>query len=61
MAKFMYLYNGPATDMADMTEEQSRGVLKKWELWMGKVGNALLDAGAPTAKGRKDSPMDIRF
>ena len=51
MAKFMYLYNGPATDMANMTEEQSRGFLKKWDLWMCKDGNALVDAGAPTAKG----------
>ena len=26
MAKFMYLYNGPATDMANMSEEQSKAV-----------------------------------
>jgi hypothetical protein len=25
--------------------------LEKWKVWMGKVGNALVDAGAPTAKG----------
>ena len=49
--KVQYLYNGPATDMADMTEEQSRAVVDKWEQWMGKVGNALVGAGAPTAKG----------
>lgn len=47
MSRFMMVYKGEATDMADMTEEQSNAVMAKWGVWMEKVGKALVDIGAP--------------
>jgi hypothetical protein len=51
MARFMLLYNGPATDMSDMSEAQSNEVMAKWGAWMEKAGGALVDIGAPMAIG----------
>lgn len=51
MPKFMYLYNGPATDMSEMTEEQGKAVMEKWGVWTGKVGSALTDVGTPLGNG----------
>lgn len=47
MPKFMMVYKGEATDMADMTEEQSQEVMAKWGAWMERVGPALSDIGSP--------------
>jgi hypothetical protein len=44
MSKFMYLYKGPASEMS---EEQGAA----WGAWMGQVGAALVDMGAPFAGG----------
>ena len=30
MSKFMMIYKGEATDMADMTEEEGAAVMAKW-------------------------------
>lgn len=51
MAKFILLYNGPATPMEQMTPEQGQAVMEKWQAWMGRVGDALIDVGAPMANG----------
>jgi hypothetical protein len=51
MAKYIYIYKGPATDMSDMTEEQSKAVLDAWNLWIHKLGDALIDTGNPLANG----------
>ena len=47
MAKFMLLYKGPATPQADITAEVGEQLMQAWGAWMGKVGEALVDAGAP--------------
>ena len=47
MAKFLYLYRGPATPMDQFTEEQSAEQMAAWGAWMGRVGPALVDGGAP--------------
>jgi hypothetical protein len=47
MPKFMMVYKGEATDMAEMTEEQAQEVMAKWGVWMEKVGVALSDVGTP--------------
>lgn len=52
MAKFMLLYKGEATDMADMTEEQQAEVMAKWAAWMQNVGPALADLGTPFGPGQ---------
>ena len=51
MSKYILIYKGPATDMADMTEEQGKAVMEKWGVWMGKVGTALTDVGSPFGPG----------
>jgi len=47
MAKFIYLYRGPATSMADLTPEQGAERMAAFGAWMGKVGAALVDVGSP--------------
>jgi hypothetical protein len=47
MAKYIYLYRGPATPMADFTPEQSAEQMAAWGAWMEKVGPALADGGSP--------------
>jgi hypothetical protein len=47
MTKFLYLYRGPATAMEDFTPEQSAAQMQAWGAWMGRVGPALVDGGAP--------------
>jgi hypothetical protein len=47
MSKFLYLYRGPATPMEDFTPEQSAEQMRAWGDWMGRVGAALVDGGAP--------------
>jgi hypothetical protein len=49
MAKFILLYKGPATPQADITPEVGEQLTQAWDAWMGKVGEALVDGGAPFA------------
>ncbi len=51
MAKFMFIYKGEATDMADMTPEQGAKVMAEWGAWMEKIGPALADVGSPFGAG----------
>ena len=51
MARFMMIYKGEATDMADMTPEQQADVMAKWGAWMQRVGGALVDVGTPFGPG----------
>ena len=46
MAKFMYLYRGPAPS-TDMTAEQDAERMAAFGAWMDKVGTALVDVGSP--------------
>ena len=52
MPRFMFIYKGDATDMADMSEEESAAVMAKWAQWMERVGTALVDVGTPFGPGR---------
>jgi YCII-related domain len=47
MAKFMYLYRGPATPATDSTPELAAERMAAFGAWMGKVGLALVDVGSP--------------
>ena len=51
MSRFMMVYKGDATDMADMTQEQMEGVMEKWAIWMQGIGDALTDVGTPFGPG----------
>jgi len=47
MARFMFLYRGPATPMEEFTPEQGAESLAAWTDWMQRVGPALVDPGQP--------------
>ena len=47
MAKFIYLYRGPATPISDATPEQGAERMAAFGAWMEKVGAALVDVGSP--------------
>jgi hypothetical protein len=47
MAKFIYLYRGPATPMSDLTPEQGAERMAAFGAWMERVGAALVDVGSP--------------
>ena len=47
MARFIYLYRGPATPMPDFTPEQGAERMAAFKAWMEKVGAALVDVGSP--------------
>jgi YCII-related domain len=44
MAKFIYLYRGPAPDL---TPEQGAERMAAFAAWIEKLGPALVDAGSP--------------
>jgi hypothetical protein len=47
MAKYIYLYRGPATPIPDRTPVQSAERMAAFGAWMEKVGAALVDVGSP--------------
>ncbi|HEY6479115.1 MAG TPA: YciI family protein [Streptosporangiaceae bacterium] len=51
MAKFIYLYRGPATSMADLTPEQGAERTAAFRAWMERAGAALVDIGGPFGAG----------
>jgi hypothetical protein len=66
MAKFIYLYRGPATQMQDFSEEQSAEQMQAWGEWMGRVGSAMVDMGSPFGQrasladdGTSQAPGDL--
>ena len=55
MKKFLVLYmaNVPADEMmANSTPEQMKEGMDAWGAWMGKVGDSMLDIGAPLGASR---------
>jgi hypothetical protein len=51
MKKFMILYNGPATPAEQMAPEKVQEVMAAWQVWMEKIGGAMVDMGKPMANG----------
>jgi hypothetical protein len=47
VAKFIYLYRGPATPASDVTPEEGAARMSAFAAWMEKVGPALVDVGSP--------------
>jgi hypothetical protein len=47
MSRFILLYKGPATPMADFTPEQGEEQMAAWNAWIGTLGSALVDVGSP--------------
>ena len=57
MAKFIYLYRGPAPDL---TPEQGAERMAAFGAWMEKVGPALVDAGSPFGRARPFATTALR-
>lgn len=51
MSNYIMIYRGESTDTADMTQEQAAEVMARWGAWIGAVGSALIDIGAPFGAG----------
>jgi hypothetical protein len=51
MSRFIMIYKGEASDVAEMSEEQAADVMAKWGAWMETVGPALSDVGSPFGPG----------
>ena len=47
MSKYLYLYRGPATQMVNLSEEESAAQMKAWGDWIGRLGPKLVDVGNP--------------
>jgi hypothetical protein len=47
MARFIYLYRGPAAVMSDLTPEQGAERAAAFGAWTEKAGPALVDVGSP--------------
>jgi len=46
MAKFLFLYSGPNTDM-QMSEEETKTEMNAWTQWIDSNKESFLDPGAP--------------
>lgn len=56
MPKYVVLYNAPvsaADQMADNDPAMAEQVMKAWNDWSAKVGDAMVDLGLPLGNGRK--------
>ena len=53
MAKFIYLYRGPATPISGRTPEQDAERTAAFGAWMEKAGPALVDVGSPFGRARR--------
>src|SRR5579872_6567512 len=51
MAKFIYLYRGPATPISGRTPEQDAERTAAFGAWMENAGPALVDVGSPFGPG----------
>ena len=51
VSKFMMIYKGEASDVAQMSDADAAAVMSKWASWMEKVGPALVDVGTPFGPG----------
>jgi hypothetical protein len=49
MAKFLYAYTGGS---AAQTPEDQQKAMAAWGTWMGGLGDALVDGGAPCGESR---------
>ena len=59
MARFILLYKGPATPPQDVTPEQGEQITQACGVWMGKVGAAVVDLGAPLSDGTATFAIEI--
>ena len=57
MAKYLYVYYGGAMAATPAAQKKS---MDAWMGWFGKLGKAIVDAGAPTRPGKSVSKTGVR-
>jgi len=65
MAKFLFLYSGPNTDM-QMSEEETKAEMDAWMQWIGSNKEHFADPGAPFGEsavvvddGSSKKPLEV--
>jgi hypothetical protein len=53
MSKFILLYTGKPTPSPDLPDEQAAAILNSWQQWGQRIGDALVDTGAPFIGGKE--------
>jgi hypothetical protein len=58
MPTYLFVYHAPMTpaEAAPPSPEQMEAVMGEWNAWAGKVGDRMVDFGAPLAGGVRVSP-----
>ncbi len=64
MTKYLLVYQGQMDGpMPELSQEESDAMMQAWGDWMGRVGPALADGGAPTGDrariGGSGTPLPI--
>ena len=55
MANYLVTYSGGATP-ENTTPEERDTIMKAWMAWFGRLGDAVVDVGAPTGASKVISP-----
>ena len=56
MAKFIFAYHGGSTPS---TPEEGEKVMANWRTWMGSIGDAFVDPGAPVGMSKTVSGSGV--
>lgn len=58
MTKYMFIYHAPMApaDATPPSQEEMQAIMGQWNAWGDKVGDGLLDFGAPMAHGVRVTP-----
>ena len=57
MKKFLVLYSG---GKAPTTPQEGEASMKKWQAWFGKLGKAVVEAGAPVGASKTLSASGVQ-
>ena len=57
MKKFLVLYSG---GKAPTTPQEGEASMKQWQTWFGKLGKAVVEAGAPLGGSKTLSSAGVR-
>lgn len=56
MAKYLFVYHGGS---APESEEEGARIMQAWQNWMGGIGEAIVDGGAPVGASQTVSSSGV--
>lgn len=61
MTKYLFIYHAPPmpADAPQPSAEEMQGVMAEWEAWGRKVGDRMVDFGAPVEGGKRVTPDGV--